>query len=153
MSPDSLAASTAARSEPTASSTATASAAQSSSVGGDDGEHGSDSPTPRRSKRIKRVNAASRRRQRARCGSSAIMSTGMNPSVTMIRSIGPSPSTWYAMYTSPLRAYRVSAMAPAWATRAAVSIRGRLGRRVMAQTCGPPSGTSISAVTAKPSAV
>ena len=69
----------AARSESTASRTASASPTHCSSEGGTDGSIGSDSPTPRRSMRINRLNDAKPRWKRANPGSSSIESIEIVP--------------------------------------------------------------------------
>ena len=55
---------------------------------------GSDSPLPRRSKRIRRENCARRSKNRAIRGSSHMWSTCDSHAETYNRSIGPSPTTW-----------------------------------------------------------
>jgi hypothetical protein len=87
-------ATTTARSEPTASSTATASSVHCSKVGGEVGDPRSDNPTPRRSKRMSLLNDANRRWNRAIDGSSSTHSMGTTAPVKRRRSSGPPPSTW-----------------------------------------------------------
>lgn len=86
---------TAARAEPTASSIATASDAQSSRDSVCGGTW-SDSPKPRWSNLITRQNDAKRRWKRAMAGSSSTQSIGTAAPVNINRSSGPSPKTWYA---------------------------------------------------------
>lgn len=63
---------------------------------------------PRRSKRIRRPHEFNRPMQRARRGSSSIVSIETNPSITTRTSRAPSPSTSYAMYAPLPYAYRTS---------------------------------------------
>lgn len=67
------------RSAPAASRTASASPTHCSSDGGTEGSIGSDSPTPRRSIRINRLNDARLRWNRANPGSSSIESIEIVP--------------------------------------------------------------------------
>ena len=69
----------------------------------------SESPTPRRSIATTRAKPESRSRKRANPGSSQFaMRLEKNPGTNM-RSRGPLPNTWKAMYTpSAVFAYRVS---------------------------------------------
>lgn len=93
----------AARSEPAASITARTSSIRSSRVAASVTR--SDKPVPRLSNKINRENDASRRKNRANGGhyhATSKFDTGEGENT---RSNGPSPTTWYAMYTSPLRAY------------------------------------------------
>ncbi len=69
---------------------------------------GSERPVPRLSNRISRANDASREKKRACSGSSHWYSRWEANPGAKIRSRGPSPTTWYATWTSPLLAYRVS---------------------------------------------
>ena len=82
----------AARSEPTASRTARISAIRSAKVGGS--PTGSESPVPRLSKTIRRLNEARRFRNWLRCGSSHATSRWETKPWTSSRSSGPSPRTW-----------------------------------------------------------
>src|SRR5205807_10584848 len=68
----------------------------------------SDSPAPRLSKVMKRENAVRRLNSRAAIGHSHMCSICQIQVGTHSRSTGPSPTTWYAMYRSPERAYLVS---------------------------------------------
>src|SRR4029450_1646977 len=81
---------------------------RSSSVGTPSVGTGSDRPVPRLSNRMSRANEARRSRNLASPGSSHISSILETHPGTYTRSNGPSPTTWYAMLRSPLRAYRVS---------------------------------------------
>ena len=108
MLPPSECPSSAARSDPTASITARTSSMRSSSVGNPSVGTGSDRPVPRLSNRISRENEARRSRNLASPGSSHISSMLETHPGTYTRSNGPSPTTWYAMLRSPLRAYLVS---------------------------------------------
>ncbi len=57
----------------------------------------SDSPVPGRSKRISRLNDASLRRKLANAGCSHCSARWVGHPRKNSRSIGPSPSTWYAI--------------------------------------------------------
>ena len=94
----------AARSDPAASITARTSSMRCSSVARLASGTRSDIPVPRLSKRIRRLKDASRRRNPARSGSSQPDSRCETQPLTKTRSLGPSPITWYAMLTAPLRA-------------------------------------------------
>ena len=97
----SVSASTAARSEPAASSTAsTSSICSSSGAGGTR----SDMPLPRRSNWMKRANVVRRSNIRATRGSVHRCSICETQELTSSRSCGPSPATWKAIETPPLRA-------------------------------------------------
>src|SRR6266545_5832225 len=96
----------AARLEPTASITALTSSMRVSSVGAPLTR--SDMPVPRLSKRMSRQKEASRSRVGANEGIVQTSSTCVTNGGMKTRSKGPSPRTWYAMLTSPLRAYFVS---------------------------------------------
>ena len=91
----------AARSEPTASITARTSSMRSSSV---PTCARSESPIPRLSNRITRANEPSRSMKRRYDGSSHLTWRFVNEPSTKTMSTGPSPTTWYATCTSPLRA-------------------------------------------------
>src|SRR5262249_44445095 len=90
----------------TASITAPMSSRCSSRYGGSGPR--SDRPTPRMSNSTSREKEASRSRKRAQGGCSHMISTFDQMPVAGRRSTGPSPTTWYAMWTSPLFAYAVS---------------------------------------------
>jgi hypothetical protein len=90
----------AALSEPAASITASTSSIWSSSVGAP--KNGSESPEPRLSKVITRANCVRRAITRSSEGSDQRYSTWDIHGGIQIRSIGPSPSTVYAMWRSPL---------------------------------------------------
>jgi hypothetical protein len=62
------------------------------------GATGSESPSPRMLNRITRLKEASRRKNRATEGHSHSTSR-LNPPGRTTRSTGPSPNTWYAMWT------------------------------------------------------
>src|SRR6266403_790997 len=96
-----------ARSDPAASITARTSSMRCSSEG--KSTRRSESPVPRRSSMMSRENDASRVRKRAYEGSSQAYSTWETQPGTRTRSGPASPTTWYAMWTSPLFAYFVSA--------------------------------------------
>ena len=96
------------RSEPTVSRTAGMSAMNSSSVGSDEVGIGSESPVPRLSNMISRPNDARRSRSSASGGTSHCASRLPNHWSSRRMSGGPSPTTWYARWRSPRRAYRVS---------------------------------------------
>ena len=66
---------------------------------------GSESPVPRLSKTITRANCASQRSNLVSVGSAHWKSRCETQPKVKTRSIGPSPTTWYAMLTSPLLAY------------------------------------------------
>jgi len=109
-----------ARSEPHASSTARTSSIRSSS--GDSRGDGSDRPVSRLSNRISRPSEASPRKNDAATGSSHHRSRWLMMPGTKMMSRSPSPSTWYAMCTSPLRAYCVTGIrGAAGSPRAAAS--------------------------------
>ena len=82
----------AARSEPAASITARTSSIRSSSVAAFG--TGSESPTPRRSKRITRANELRRSTKRVCAGLSQIRSRWEMNGKATTTSIGPSPTTW-----------------------------------------------------------
>jgi hypothetical protein len=69
---------------------------------------GSERPVPRLSNRITRENDARRSTNRAIGRTSHMASTLETHPWTHTRSSGPSPTIWYAMWRSPLMAYRVS---------------------------------------------
>ena len=83
-----------ARAEPAASSTASRSSHQWSTMLPPSSGRASDRPQPRRSKRISRENPASRRRLRAAAGSSQKMSRWLQTPVVQTRSRGPLPVIW-----------------------------------------------------------
>ena len=87
-----------------------------SSEGSSSGGTRSDSPVPRLSKVIRRENEARRARKRASIGSSQARSTWETQPGTYTRSSVPLPTTWYAMWSSPLRAYSVFGCTSAPAT-------------------------------------
>ena len=91
--------STTARSEPTASITARASSIRTSSDGSRSSDTRSDSPTPRLSNTITRANDERRVKNRANLGSVHIFSMCVTQPITNRMSTGPSPNTWYAMWT------------------------------------------------------
>ena len=91
--PASLTPRSAARSDPTASSTAKASSAHSSQLGRASNDTGSDAPIPRRSSMIKRLNDASRRSRLAYGGYSQRMSRASPIPGIHTKSTGPSPRT------------------------------------------------------------
>jgi hypothetical protein len=92
MGPPSETPTTAARSDPAASSTERSSSARSSSVRGC--ATGSDRPVPPRSIRISRLNEASRPSIAAKWGSSQTCSTCDTQPGTSTMSSAPSPTTW-----------------------------------------------------------
>src|SRR5262249_9206827 len=67
-----------------------------------------ETPDPRLSKQMSRLNVARRRRKRAIDGSSHMTSRLVPHHGMKTRSSGPSPTTWYATLPSLLLAYRVS---------------------------------------------
>ena len=69
---------------------------------------GSDRPVPRLSNMISRPNEARRSRSSASGGTSHCASRLPNHWSSRRMSGGPSPTTWYARWRSPKRAYRVS---------------------------------------------
>ena len=98
--------------------TARRSSIRSSSVATDTSR--SETPVPRLSNWIKRVNDPRSRRKRARCASSQPISTLLTNPWTRRRSRSPSPNAWYAIWTpSVVSAYLVSGNS----TVATVSIR------------------------------
>jgi len=92
----------AARSLPAASSTVATSSIHSSRVGTWPSGTGSDSPLPRLSKTITRLNAASRWKNRAMVGSSHMTSTLVHQSGMNTRSSAPAPSSCQATCWPPL---------------------------------------------------
>ena len=105
--PPSDQASSTARRDPTVSITEPMSSIRSASDGVSRRRSRSDMPIPRLSKVITRVNADNLRRKRASSGSCHANSTWEIKPGTTTRSTGPVPKAWYAMFRSPLRAYRV----------------------------------------------
>ena len=67
----------------------------------------SDNPVPRRSNLITRPSEASRSKKAWSPGFSACTSRLPTKPLTKTMSMGPSPTIWYAIETSPLFAYRV----------------------------------------------
>src|SRR2546421_4670095 len=88
--------------EPTASITARTSSMRSSSVGTP--ADGSDSPVPRLSNKIRRLNDANRRKKRAEAFASHQFSMCDTKPGTKTKSTGPSPNVAYAIRRSPLGA-------------------------------------------------
>ena len=101
-----------------------------SATGGSPGMR-SDSPVPRLSNQISRLNEANPRRKRARCGSSQARSRWETKPGMNTRSGGPSPSTWYAMRRPPELAYAISGRTPHSVATA------RHASRIREGTCGP----------------
>ena len=119
----------AARSDPTASSTAPMSSMSSSNE--PSARMRSERPVPRRSKITSRAKAANFPRNVAYPGHHWFCSRWDRYPGAKTRSIGPSPCTWYAIRRSPLFAYRVSPSIRASLTPGHARLRrtGRAGCR------------------------